>query len=208
MAVLEHLNDNPQVFGGGKRPIVEFAIEDKRKLRMQEELYQKHAHKLLPAGGASADGKTASKDSKDAKGNGGEKAKDSEKGKGSDKGKGKGKGKDGKGADANTNQWRQALKKKKKPGESRGRRQREKRREQKAAEAEKAAAKEVVDAARAKAREKRSQEAKAEKPIKRKKRFEPDAGPPSKKQQRARRPGELTDDFELRALERFRSGKR
>merc|ERR1719442_378633 len=47
MKVLECLNDNPDIFGGGRRPIVEFAIEDKRKLRMQEELYAKHAHKLL-----------------------------------------------------------------------------------------------------------------------------------------------------------------
>jgi len=37
MKGLEHLNDNPKVFGGSRRPIVEFAIEDKRNLRMQQE---------------------------------------------------------------------------------------------------------------------------------------------------------------------------
>ncbi|CAJ1340441.1 unnamed protein product [Effrenium voratum] len=37
MKTLQFLNDNPQAFGGGRRPIVEFAVEDKRKLRMQEE---------------------------------------------------------------------------------------------------------------------------------------------------------------------------
>ncbi|CAE6954803.1 Rbm28 [Symbiodinium natans] len=40
MKALEFLNDNPTVFGGSRRPIVEFAVEDKRKLRMQEELRQ------------------------------------------------------------------------------------------------------------------------------------------------------------------------
>merc|ERR1712060_591199 len=70
--VLQYLNDNPQVFGGSRRPIVEFAIEDKRKLRMQEELYQKHAHKLAAktkspndTEGGKGDGK-GNKDGKDS----------------------------------------------------------------------------------------------------------------------------------------------
>ena len=46
MKFLEHLNDNESVFGKGRRPIVQFAIEDKRKLRMQRELFEKNAHKL------------------------------------------------------------------------------------------------------------------------------------------------------------------
>merc|ERR1712039_257740 len=66
MKTLEYLNDNPQVFGGGRRPIVEFAIEDKRKLRMQEELYQKHAHKLLAK--KKEDANTDDKTKPDAKG--------------------------------------------------------------------------------------------------------------------------------------------
>merc|ERR1719235_1299965 len=44
MSALEFLNDNQKVFGGERRPIVEFAIEDKRKLQMQKELYERHAH--------------------------------------------------------------------------------------------------------------------------------------------------------------------
>merc|ERR1712054_718263 len=72
-----NFKDNPDIFGGGKRPIVEFAIEDKRKLRMQEELYARHAHKLLAA-------KEQAKD---------EKAKGKGKGEGEEKGKGKGGGK-------------------------------------------------------------------------------------------------------------------
>lgn len=56
MQVLEILNDNPAVFGGGKRPIVEFALEDKRKLRMQQELFERHAHKLDPNAKKPAEG--------------------------------------------------------------------------------------------------------------------------------------------------------
>lgn len=59
MATLALLNDNPALFGGGKRPIVEFAVEDKRKLRMQRELYTKHAHKLQPEPKANAEGAEA-----------------------------------------------------------------------------------------------------------------------------------------------------
>merc|ERR1719331_531808 len=80
-AALELLNDNPEVFGGLNRPIVEFTIEDKRKLRMQEELYEKHAHKLI---GDQAKG------SQDAKGKGKGKG-DVKGGKGDGKGEGKGK---------------------------------------------------------------------------------------------------------------------
>eukprot|EP00928_Gymnodinium_smaydae_P010861 TRINITY_DN1408_c0_g1_i1.p1 TRINITY_DN1408_c0_g1~~TRINITY_DN1408_c0_g1_i1.p1 ORF type:complete len:889 (+),score=219.87 TRINITY_DN1408_c0_g1_i1:57-2723(+) len=72
MKTLELLNNNSAVFGGDKRPIVEFAVEDKRKLRMQQELYQKHAHKLKPglkddAGKGGADGSNAIEDSKPKK---------------------------------------------------------------------------------------------------------------------------------------------
>ncbi|CAE7697966.1 RBM28 [Symbiodinium pilosum] len=53
MKVLEFLNDNPAVFGGNRRPIVEFAVEDKRKLRMQDELRQRFEEKLAKKGSAS-----------------------------------------------------------------------------------------------------------------------------------------------------------
>lgn len=175
MASLEFLNDNPDIFGGGKRPIVEFAIEDKRKLRMQEELYAKHAHKLLPNA------------------------------KGAD-GKGKGKGK---GNDEDKGESVRKFKHKKKPGMSRGQRQRERRRQEKAAKAEKAERKDHFEAKTKKIRQDKAAE-KAERrqaSHKRKKKFEPDTGPVAKKP-RAQRHGELNDDFELRALERFRSGKR
>ncbi|CAE7476129.1 Rbm28 [Symbiodinium sp. CCMP2592] len=52
MKALEFLNDNPTVFGGNRRPIVEFAVEDKRKLRMQEELRQRYEEKLKKKGQA------------------------------------------------------------------------------------------------------------------------------------------------------------
>merc|ERR1719316_1320224 len=58
MSALEFLNDNPKVFGGERRPIVEFAIEDKRKLQMQKELYERHAHKLLGDGKGGGKGDT------------------------------------------------------------------------------------------------------------------------------------------------------
>merc|ERR1712048_22845 len=73
MRTLEFLNDNPAVFGGGRRPIVEFAVEDKRKLRMQQELYAKHAHKLKPDlkdSGKDAAGKGKGKGQGDGKGKG------------------------------------------------------------------------------------------------------------------------------------------
>lgn len=204
LAALEKLNDNPDVFGGGKRPIVEFAIEDKRKLRMQEDLYSRHAYKLL---GNKAEDKNGGKEGK-GKGKGKGEAADAQgkggKGEG-EKGKGKGKGKSGdEGQDR-----RKTFKHKKKAGESRGRKQREKKRALKAAAEEKAQRKDAFEAKMQSKKEVKSR-ANAEKRLearKRQKRFEPDLGPASKKV-RTQRPGELSDDFELRALERFRAGKK
>ena len=67
-----------QVFKGEKRPIVEFAVDDKRKLQIQE-LRKKRI------GQAEAKGK----------GKGGDQDKGGDKGKDGDKGKAKGKGKGG-----------------------------------------------------------------------------------------------------------------
>ncbi|XP_074049862.1 RNA-binding protein 28 isoform X2 [Macrotis lagotis] len=36
LAALRHLNNNPEIFGPQKRPIVEFSLEDRRKLKMKE----------------------------------------------------------------------------------------------------------------------------------------------------------------------------
>jgi len=190
MAALEHLNDNPDIFGGGKRPIVEFAIEDKRKLRMQEELYAKHGHKLLV-------------DKPTGKGEG--KGKD-----GKDKTKGKGEGKGTDGSDLPKRLTKREKKDKKKLGTlSRGQRQRENRRAQKERDNDQAERREVHEAKVQKSREVKHVQ-KAEDRMtahKRKKRFEPDAGPAAAKKARSK-PGEMSDDFELRAMERFRSGMR
>merc|ERR1712070_534787 len=101
------------------------------------------------------------------------------------------------------------FKHKKKEGMSRGRRQREARRARKAAEAEKTQRKEVHDDRMQKQKGQKAVEAAEKRAMvrKRQKRFEPDTGPMTKKA-RPQRPGELADDFELRAMERFRMGKR
>jgi len=65
LSVLELLNDNPNIFHGGRRPIIEFAIEDKRKLQMQKELFEKHGHKLSSSGANEADGKGEGKGKKE-----------------------------------------------------------------------------------------------------------------------------------------------
>jgi len=57
MKVLQWLNNNPKVLGGNKRPIVDFTIEDKRKLRMQQDLFRKHAHKVVKDGKVPGQGK-------------------------------------------------------------------------------------------------------------------------------------------------------
>uniref|UniRef100_A0A8C5GXU2 RRM domain-containing protein n=1 Tax=Gouania willdenowi TaxID=441366 RepID=A0A8C5GXU2_GOUWI len=36
LSVLRHLNNNPKIFGSEKRPIVEFSLEDSRKLKIKE----------------------------------------------------------------------------------------------------------------------------------------------------------------------------
>ncbi|XP_036963993.1 RNA-binding protein 28 [Acanthopagrus latus] len=42
LGTLRHLNNNPTIFGPHKRPIVEFSLEDLKKLKMKEERQQKN----------------------------------------------------------------------------------------------------------------------------------------------------------------------
>ncbi|XP_062990520.1 RNA-binding protein 28 [Elgaria multicarinata webbii] len=46
LAALRHLNNNPQQFGDQKRPIVEFSLEDRRKLKLKEQRAQRSLQKL------------------------------------------------------------------------------------------------------------------------------------------------------------------
>jgi len=185
MKTLEFLNDNSSVFGGSKRPIVEFAVEDKRKLRMQQELYQKHAHKLKP-------------ELKDADGMA--------------KGKGRGKGAKGgeQGNSAKGDGKGFKMKRKKKEGMSRGRRQREKRREKKAAAEQKAKQQEAFQVKKAKIDDRRAAERQAERMLQKKNKVRqrdiPDAGLESSRRAKKRKVGHLSDDFELQAMRGFRKG--
>ncbi|XP_063178038.1 LOW QUALITY PROTEIN: RNA-binding protein 28 [Chroicocephalus ridibundus] len=55
LAALRLLNNNPPLFGASKRPIVEFSLEDRRKLKLKEQRAQrsllklKQAEKVAPA---------------------------------------------------------------------------------------------------------------------------------------------------------------
>ncbi|KAG7251387.1 hypothetical protein CRUP_001787, partial [Coryphaenoides rupestris] len=42
LTTLRYLNNNPEVFGPNKRPIVEFSLEDGRKLKLKEQRQQKN----------------------------------------------------------------------------------------------------------------------------------------------------------------------
>ncbi|TFK00871.1 actin-binding Rho-activating protein-like [Platysternon megacephalum] len=46
LAALRHTNNNPQLFGPHKRPIVEFSLEDRRKLKLKEQRAQHSLQKL------------------------------------------------------------------------------------------------------------------------------------------------------------------
>merc|ERR1740133_432095 len=165
---------------------------------MQEELYQRHAHKLLP--GVSSSVLLGSKDKK-GKGKGKGKGEDAEKGKGKGKGKEGKEGKEGKdeskgeGKDASQ---KKKFKHKKKEGMSRGRRQREKKRERRAVAETKEGNKQVFEAKMGKVRENKRDEARDKTALARKRstRNEPDAGPSAKKA-RPQRTGQMSDDFEL-----------
>uniref|UniRef100_A0A8D2LUB7 RNA binding motif protein 28 n=1 Tax=Varanus komodoensis TaxID=61221 RepID=A0A8D2LUB7_VARKO len=41
LAALRHVNNNPRLFGAQKRPIVEFSLEDRRKLKLKEQRAQR-----------------------------------------------------------------------------------------------------------------------------------------------------------------------
>ncbi|KAF3854733.1 hypothetical protein F7725_022788 [Dissostichus mawsoni] len=69
LSTLRYLNNNPDLFGSHKRPIVEFSLEDTRKLKIKEIRQQRNKEFLqnrLQKGGGKpqtpADGKWASKD--------------------------------------------------------------------------------------------------------------------------------------------------
>ncbi|XP_013931519.1 PREDICTED: RNA-binding protein 28 [Thamnophis sirtalis] len=46
LLALRHVNNNPQLFGDQKRPIVEFSLEDGRKLRLKEQRAERSRQKL------------------------------------------------------------------------------------------------------------------------------------------------------------------
>merc|ERR1712137_848437 len=93
---------------------------------------------------------------------------------------------------------------------SRGKRQREKRRLQKSEAEEKAKMRALSNEARSKDKEKKRQDREADRPKKLPgKRHQPDAGfETSKAAKRPRPTWEIADDFELRAMERFRQAGR
>jgi len=178
--VLKFLNNNPLVFGGTRRPIVEFAIEDKRKLRMQQDLYLKHGHKVL---GKDAPAKKKGEDGEEVEvEDGAVKVKKILK------------------------KRKDKLKVKKKEGVkvvSRGQRQRENRRIAKVADGDKAKARETYETGKSFNVARKRAERQAQLPKRAKPQREPDAGRASAKRPRAG-VGELSDDFELKAMERFR----
>merc|ERR1712086_1112095 len=126
--------------------------------------------------------------------------------------KGKGEGK-GQGTieveDAANKKFKHKKKEKKEGILSRGQKQREKRRQAKEKNQAHEVRKDVYEKKMQKEREDKSVKMAANRDLanNRKRRFEPDAGPAEKKNAR-QRPGEMSDDFELRAMERFRAGKR
>uniref|UniRef100_A0A8D2AYH0 RNA-binding protein 28 n=1 Tax=Sciurus vulgaris TaxID=55149 RepID=A0A8D2AYH0_SCIVU len=46
LRALRHINNNPEIFGTQKRPIVEFSLEDRRKLKMKELRIQRSLQKM------------------------------------------------------------------------------------------------------------------------------------------------------------------
>ncbi|XP_037368680.1 RNA-binding protein 28 [Talpa occidentalis] len=52
LTALRHINNNPEVFGPQKRPIVEFSLEDRRKLRIKELRIQRSLQKVKPKSSA------------------------------------------------------------------------------------------------------------------------------------------------------------
>ncbi|XP_067603015.1 RNA-binding protein 28 [Pseudorca crassidens] len=46
LAALRHINNNPEIFGPQKRPIVEFSLEDRRKLKIKELRIQRSLQKV------------------------------------------------------------------------------------------------------------------------------------------------------------------
>ncbi|CAH6778365.1 RNA-binding protein 28 [Phodopus roborovskii] len=48
LRALRHINNNPEIFGSLKRPIVEFSLEDRRKLKVKELRIQRSLQKTAP----------------------------------------------------------------------------------------------------------------------------------------------------------------
>ncbi|XP_045420159.1 RNA-binding protein 28 isoform X1 [Lemur catta] len=46
LRALRHINNNPEIFGSQKRPIVEFSLEDRRKLKIKELRIQRNLQKM------------------------------------------------------------------------------------------------------------------------------------------------------------------
>ncbi|KAL1778043.1 RNA-binding protein 28 [Sigmodon hispidus] len=46
LRALRHINNNPEIFGSQKRPIVEFSLEDRRKLKVKEQRIQHSLQKM------------------------------------------------------------------------------------------------------------------------------------------------------------------
>lgn len=53
LRALRHINNNPDIFGPLKRPIVEFSLEDRRKLKMKEMRIQRSLQKMKMKPGTS-----------------------------------------------------------------------------------------------------------------------------------------------------------
>ncbi|ELK13879.1 RNA-binding protein 28 [Pteropus alecto] len=47
LRALRHINNNPDIFGPQKRPIVEFSLEDRRKLKIKEQRIQRSQQKVI-----------------------------------------------------------------------------------------------------------------------------------------------------------------
>ncbi|XP_038667648.1 RNA-binding protein 28 isoform X1 [Scyliorhinus canicula] len=57
LTALRFLNNNPEVFGPEKRPIVEFSLEDRRKLKIKEMRLQRNLQTQQPKAGANTQGR-------------------------------------------------------------------------------------------------------------------------------------------------------
>ncbi|XP_056137738.1 RNA-binding protein 28 [Lampris incognitus] len=66
LGTLRYLNNNPDIFGSHKRPIVEFSLEDKRKLKIKEIRHQKNKERFRSVPGKKGGAKPQSQTPGDA----------------------------------------------------------------------------------------------------------------------------------------------